>query len=474
MFRSSLTRLSCVAMALLCGLSARAHYAYPEIENVPTARLIANLEKRLAGRLVESSQYQVGEELKIWSWNPGGLNGDFVVNTNGSIQIPQIGAVKVAGRTREDLMLQLNGTADSRDKQFKGIFVEQSWHQRKGRLLPGEAAELHYELARVYSIAYSQNPWNFQALKGGDRPFLGFGAGANLPPDRNQFRSAGPVSGTSLEQSDEQSKTNLQAAVQHFREALSRQTNHLGAQIGLGWCLDQQGKKTPARQAYERALDLAWQKEKGQDHILETSYVEEIINYLRPLLDPVKDSTQLAKLDGYAKSIQAKGRAITPILFPLAEGCDFGQLVNPSARVAFDLDGSGLPRRWGWITPRAAWLVYDPANRGQITSGLQLFGNATFWVCARNGYEALGHLDDSQDGWLQGAELKGLAAWQDRNSNGICEPGEVRPLTELGVTGLATTFRTSPDGLLFNPQGARFQDGSSRPTYDWIVRCAGE
>jgi hypothetical protein len=50
-------------------------------------------------------------------------------------------------------------------------------------------------------------------------------------------------------------------------------------------------------------------------------------------------------------------------------------LTNPNARVAFDLDGSGLPRKWGWITPKAAWLVYDPAGEGRITSGLQMFGN---------------------------------------------------------------------------------------------------
>jgi hypothetical protein len=466
---------SCVGLAwlgLTCGLNLFAMYQAPDIETVPTTRLIANLQKRLGAGLVESNRYQVGEEIKIWTWSQSTLNGNYTIDANGFVRLPEVGKVKVAGRTRDEVMLELNGTANSNDKNFRGRFVEQSWQQRKGRLLPGETAQIHYELARVYSIAYAQKPRDFQALKGGDRPFLGFGAGADLPPDRSRFRSAGPVpNGAEDEVTDQQSRTNLELAVPQFREALRLQTNHLAAQIGLAWCLDQEGKKVEARRAYERALGLAWDKEKAQDHILEVSFVEEIIGYLRPLLDPTKDAAQLAELDKYSKSILAKGRAITPILFPLQAESSFAELVNANAYVTFDLDGSGLSRQWGWITPRGAWLVYDPDHRGQIASGLQLFGNVTFWVFWKNGYEALGRLDNDQDGWLQGEELKGLAAWQDLNGNGVSDPGEVRPLDDLGVIGVSTAWQTGPDGLLFNPSGIKLRDGSSRATFDWMARC---
>jgi hypothetical protein len=269
----------------------------------------------------------------------------------------------------------------------------------------------------------------------------------------------------------EQARTNLGAAVSHFRLALQLQTNHLGAQIGLAWCLDQQGERAEARRAYERALNLAWENEKGQDDILEISYVQEIIGYLKPLVDPVRDAQELTRLQTYSDAISHKGRAITPIFFALDLGRSFGELVDPKAGVAFDLDGSGLPRRWGWISPRAAWLVFDPQRRGQITSGLQLFGNVTFWVFWKNGYEALSSLDDNHDGMLTGAELEGLAAWQDVNGNGVSDPGEVTPLRALGVEGLSTDGYTNADGLLYNRHGLWLRDGSSRPTFDWVTRC---
>ena len=76
-------------------------------------------------------------------------------------------------------------------------------------------------------------------------------------------------------------------------------------------------------------------------------------------------------------------RSITPILValePSATKVDFRSLVDERSRVAFDLDGSGLSRRWGWPKPDAAFLVYDPERRSKITSGLQLFGSSTFWI----------------------------------------------------------------------------------------------
>jgi hypothetical protein len=130
----------------------------------------------------------------------------------------------------------------------------------------------------------------------------------------------------------------------------------------------------------------------------------------------VKDAKEIADLQGKQKTLSGMGRAVTPILVPLASGMALQDLVDPNASVTFDLDGSGLPRQWGWITPKAAWLVFDAEGQGKITSGLQMFGNVTFWIFWRNGYEALRSLDDNHDGVLRGAELRGIALWQDRNS----------------------------------------------------------
>ena len=265
--------------------------------------------------------------------------------------------------------------------------------------------------------------------------------------------------------------------------------------LGLAWCLDQEGRRPEAIKAYRRALQFAWQAEVDSTLPLPDRlqgswdqlravpslsgpppfrlpgvfFSQEIINYLLPLLDPTKDAWEIAQLDKDKATLRAMPRLVTPLLIPLQPDTPFSELVNPAAAVLFDLDGSGFLRRWGWITPKAAWLVYDYDGTGRITSGLQLFGNVTFWIFWRDGYAALASLDDDGDGQLSGAELRHLALWQDRNGNGICDPGEVRPLADFGITALDCGSQPHPTGIPFNPTGVHYRDGTTRPSYDWIA-----
>ncbi len=266
--------------------------------------------------------------------------------------------------------------------------------------------------------------------------------------------------------------------------------------LGLAWTLDQSGRRPEAIKAYRRALQLAWHDEVDQTLPLKERlswswdqlrtgrnplsrpakslgagmcYSEEIIRCLLPVLDPQRDAKEIAQLNQDKATLNSIPRWITPLLIPLQSGTPFPELVNPAAAVPFDLDGSGFLRRWGWITSKAAWLVYDHDGTGHITSGLQLFGNVTFWIFWRDGYAALASLDDDGDGQLSGAELRHLALWQDRNGNGICEPGEVRPLAEFGITALDCGSQPHFTGIPFNPTGVHYRDGSTQPSYDWIA-----
>jgi len=100
---------------------------------------------------------------------------------------------------------------------------------------------------------------------------------------------------------------------------------------------------------------------------------------------------------------------------------------------------------------KAPLLVYDPTHSGDVASAKQLFGSYTFggkttkvadyrseavrtpWG---NGYDALAFLDSNRDGKLSGKELGDLALWFDKNRDGVSQPGEVKSLSELGVTAL--------------------------------------
>ncbi|HLH52517.1 MAG TPA: tetratricopeptide repeat protein [Verrucomicrobiae bacterium] len=365
--------------------------------------------------------------------------------------------------------------------------------------------EATYQLARVHSMAYSTNLDQVDVRKDDDTiPVFAF-----------------PASDSGVPETVNRPKTLLaqRAAMQHLTNAiilyersillLRGSTNIAGqrwmilpTELGLAWCLDQAGRRQQAIQAYRKALKLSWKMEVSGDFNIKqwvedvwddvrsernpmhtqrrvglgpgVCYSEEVIGYLLKLLDPVKDASEIAQLKKDQQTLATMPRAITPILIPLQSSSDFADLVNTNAQVAFDLDGSGLARKWGWLTPKAAWLVYDPKHTGEVTSGLQMFGSVTFWVFWRDGYEALRALDDNGDGVLTGAELHGLALWSDANGNGVSEPGEVIPVESLGITSLSCTSQRHDCGIEWNPAGVGFQDGTTRPSYDWIVPNHGE
>jgi len=448
-------------------------FMWTETVTVPTDQLIANLEKRLASKPMESDRIQSGEQIKIWTRKQKHLDGIYAVDEKGMINLPRIGTLEVSGKTLLEVRDELNNGVYPGAPGGQGIFVEQSWGQRRGRLMPGELAEFHYELARLHAMSYSRKIGEFQSLIGGDRPFFGPEPDNRFAPDFQRHRNLGgiPLFQRRPQERPEQeeARKHLAAAIEKYREALKLKEDHLPARLGLGWCLDQAGDKTAAVESYRKLLALAWKKERNAKHVFYGSFVEETAHYLLPLLDSKRDSQEIAEIKGYTETMLKKGRAITPLMVPLEDDVKLAELVDCEAGVQFDLDGSGFKRRWGWITPKAAWLVWDPRRGGKITSGLQMFGSVTFWIFWKNGYEALSALDDNGDGALSGRELHGLALWHDRNSNGVSEPGEVRTVESWDIQSLSCHYGSHPTGIVFSPRGVVFQRGQARPTYDWIA-----
>lgn len=362
---------------------------------------------------------------------------------------------------------------------------------------PQDVESLYY-LARVHSMAYAQQVVVLEVTTNTSKPFFGY-------PDSDSGVPRNVVHGASRSDRAEalghltNAITFYQRAVGLLAGSSSRQAQQLllPVHLGLAWCVDQSGQRLAAIEAYRDALQRAWQKEADDTFVVKENgrsswdrmragsksfreakhghagpgvcYSEEIIRYLLALLDPKTDAKEIAQLEADRRDLRSRPRAITPLIVPLRDDLSLETLVEPEAKVAFDLDGSGELRRWGWITTNAAWLVFDHDGRGQITSGLQMFGNVTFWVFWRDGYAALSSLDDNHDGRLSGEELAHLALWQDLNCNGISEPGEVTALTQHGVTSLDCHSVLHDSGLRFSPRGIRFQNHTTRPSYDWIA-----
>jgi tetratricopeptide (TPR) repeat protein len=321
-------------------------------------------------------------------------------------------------------------------------------------------------LARVHAMAYAMKTTDANVWRGRERD----GVWTGHEPRHTQFAVKTGASAAA----EKIAQDHLARAIARYREAMALDPDHAVANLGLGWALIQAGQKNDAIAPLRKAMVSAWIADQKPTVLIFgwRSMTEEAGRYLIPLLDPVRDKVEIEDLKAKVAVLEKRGRAITPIAVPLRDGLTALDIVDAGTSVVFDADGSGVPRRWSWITPDAAWLVYDQQGRGDIGSALQLFGSVSFWLFWDTGYGAMRALDDDADGELQGFELRNLALWHDRNSNGRSDAGEVRGLAEWGVAALSTRFEidaTHPEEIAYSRDGIRFQDGSSRPTYDILL-----
>lgn len=347
---------------------------------------------------------------------------------------------------------------------------------------PGDATG-HYNLARLHYLAYALRTDTASYFPSDEGP----------PRIANRFHpgKAQPSSGTASPKiGNGEALAHLRAASVEIREAMRLEaSNPLHALTAA--CIWEDGANDAAMveknatravwmgravEEYKRAFDLSIRKDillKRQPIAGIQSLVswEAVHSWLRmvdasgaPAAEVARVREQVSKLDSLPRG------GITPVIFTLESGRQsLDSLVNREARVPFDLDGTGRAQTWNWVNPSASILVWDPARTGAITSGRQLFGSVTWWMFWEDGYQALAALDANGDGWLTGAELDGLAIWNDRNQNGLSDPGEVVPIEQTAIAAIRVRADFRDGESLASLDGIRLLDGSTRPTWDWVA-----
>ena len=333
---------------------------------------------------------------------------------------------------------------------------------------PRDAA-VRFNLARVHAMVYALKTDTARVAKGRENEGAWFG----YEPAHVPFTATPTGDPKKLEAARE----HLAKAIALYEEVLKLAPANLSAALGFAWCLQQSGDKWKAIAEYRKVIDAAWEKEGRLNNggLGWHSITEEAGGYLIALLDKQNDEDEIRRLQARMSQLSKVPRPITPIVIPLRSGLNPSELVDRWASVAFDADGTGLKKKWTWITKDAGWLVYDPRHTGKITSALQMFGSVTFWLFWDNGYQALAALDDNFDGILSGRELRGFAIWQDLDRNGLCEPGEVKPLAEWGIAAVSCGYLSDSGRsgyVAHSPDGVSYVDGSSRPTYDVVLHPA--
>ena len=339
--------------------------------------------------------------------------------------------------------------------------------ERQAQSAPKDA-DSRLNLARLHAAAYAlkadQFPATVDQATGTERPW--YGHEPKPVPDRTR------PSPTPEAEAD--AKNHLEKSVRLYEDVLKLEPSNLTALLGYGWVLNEAGEKSLAIEQFRRVIEIAWPSEKDMQSrgVGKLTYVHEAAGYLIPLLDRERDAAEISDLQAKRERFERMPRAITPIAIPLTDEITADRVHDPLARVRFDADGSGLEREWTWIVPDAGWLVFDFDGNGRITSSLQLFGNVSFWLFWKNGYEALAALDDNGNGKIEGSELKHLAIWRDANGDGISSGAEVKPVTEYGIVALSCDYDVG-DGVTLaamSAKGVEFADGTSRSSYDVILR----
>ena len=323
-------------------------------------------------------------------------------------------------------------------------------------------------LGRLYGMAYSLKTDTLET-KIDSSVWFGYEPG-NVPHNR--------VTETEDEEKIRIAAEHIEKAVYWYEEALKLAPDDLVVKLGYGWCLDRAGRDVEAKNVYIAVGDTSYERDRNRydkQYNLPYSFgnrsiVVEAYRYAIAILDTIKDKEELKRINDILNSHDQMYR-ITPIVIPLTDSMQLNHIIDNDQTVSFDLDGTGV-HEWNWINREAGWLVHDYDGDGMVDSGRDLFGNITFWLFWRNGYDALRALDDNGDGELRGSELIGLAGWQDVNSNGISDNGEVMKLGKLGIDFLSCSYTDTTFNrrrIWFSPEGVGFTDGTIRPTYDIIL-----
>jgi protocatechuate 3,4-dioxygenase beta subunit len=132
---------------------------------------------------------------------------------------------------------------------------------------------------------------------------------------------------------------------------------------------------------------------------------------------------------------------ITPIAIDL-NGDGIHTIAREDMTGSFDLLGSGKAIQTGWLSKADGFLAIDNNGNGQIDDISELFGG----VAKGSGFAKLASYDSNGDGVVNASDalFSTLKIWQDANSNGKTDAGELISLAQAGVVSLNVAYTELP------------------------------
>jgi serine-aspartate repeat-containing protein C/D/E len=133
--------------------------------------------------------------------------------------------------------------------------------------------------------------------------------------------------------------------------------------------------------------------------------------------------------------------SITPIAIDL-NGDGIHTIARENMTGSFDLLGTGKAIQSGWLSASDGFLAIDKNGNGKIDDISELFGGAS----KGSGFAKLSTYDSNGDGVVDAhdANFASLLIWQDANSNGKTDAGELISLAKAGVVSLNVGYTELP------------------------------
>lgn len=160
-------------------------------------------------------------------------------------------------------------------------------------------------------------------------------------------------------------------------------------------------------------------------------------------------------------------RPLSPIIIDM-DGNGVHAIPLSSSNVLFDLNSDGHAEHVSWASPTDGLLAMDRNGNGSIDNGSELFGSGS----GGDGFAILSQLDSNGDGTIDSRDTAfgQLRIWQDSNSNGIADPGELKTLPDAGITSISLNAQPVGQSVDGNPVGngsqATFFDGHTADAWD--------
>ena len=132
------------------------------------------------------------------------------------------------------------------------------------------------------------------------------------------------------------------------------------------------------RKAYEASIAADLKSGARLDRAISEEAVEGILRLQKGRKLTAEEESERKTLEADLDKLRSRPRAMSPILISFQGSAHLSDLLAPGSQVRFDLAGIEKQETWPWIKPTTGLLVWDPAQTGKITSGMQLFGNVTW------------------------------------------------------------------------------------------------